>query len=59
MDNTNEGISLETRLRELITAGVIRWNGKKLPPKKPVAINRSPRLASKLVSKERNVNYLS
>jgi len=55
----SEGISLEARMSGLITAGVISWNEKKLPPRKPVTINRGPRLVSSLVSEERNVNYLS
>ena len=53
-----EGISLEARLEGLVAAGFISWNGKKLPPGKPVAINRGPGLASDIVSENRDVDYL-
>lgn len=55
----SEGVSLEARLHGLVAAGVLSWNGKNLPTRKPVAINRGQRLVSDLVSEDRNVNYLS
>ena len=54
-----EGESLEERLQGLISAGVISWNGKKLPPRKPMIVNRGPGLASDIISEDRNVDYLS
>ena len=54
----SEGVSLEARLHGLAAAGVISWNGKKLPPRKPMIINRGPRLASDIVSENRDVSYL-
>ncbi len=53
-----EGVSLEARLQGLIAAGVIHWNKKKLTPRRPVAINRGVRLASDIVSEDRDVTYL-
>ncbi|MCC7188913.1 MAG: type II toxin-antitoxin system prevent-host-death family antitoxin [Anaerolineales bacterium] len=42
-------ITLEQRVKALQEAGIIAWNGQKLPPRKPVAVNNSDKLASDLV----------
>ncbi len=45
--------SIETRLRALQEAGLLEWNGKKLPATKSAVINRSGKLMSDLVSEMR------
>lgn len=50
--------SLEERMQGLVAAGIVRWNGKKFSPGKPVAINRGPGLVSDIVSENRDVSYL-
>lgn len=47
-------ITLEERVNALQQAGIIAWSGKKLPRRKPVAINRGKKLASDLVVEMRN-----
>ncbi len=44
---------IHERLRLLVTAGLVEWNGCKLPPYQPRAVNRSDRLLSDLVAEER------
>jgi prevent-host-death family protein len=46
-------MSLEERLHLMVPAGVAEWNGKKLKPYKPVAINRGDRQISDLVVEDR------
>lgn len=40
---------LMDRVKALQDAGLIAWNGKKLKPAKPVAVNKSNKLASDIV----------
>ena len=47
-------ITLEQRIKALQEAGVIAWSGKKLPRRKPVAVNRGKKLASDIVVEMRN-----
>lgn len=47
-------ITLEERVNALQQAGIIAWSGKKLPRRKPVAINQGKKLASDLVVEMRN-----
>lgn len=54
-----EGSPTESRLQGLIAAGVLRWNGEKLPSRSPAAINQSASSASDLISEDRDVDYLS
>lgn len=53
------GPTLEDRLKMAVDTGVISWNGQKLPPREPVAVNRGPGLISDLVVEDRDVDYLS
>ena len=45
--------SLEERLNGMVAAGLAEWDGKKLKPYKPVAINRGERQVSDLVIEDR------
>jgi prevent-host-death family protein len=45
--------TLEERLQAMVDAGLAEWNGQKLKPYKPVAVNRGPRLLSDLVVEDR------
>jgi prevent-host-death family protein len=40
---------IEARIKALVEAGVILWNGKKLKPVKPVTLNKSDKLASDII----------
>ncbi|GER79899.1 MAG: type II toxin-antitoxin system prevent-host-death family antitoxin [Anaerolineales bacterium] len=42
------------RMKALVDAGVILWNGKKLKPVKPAIINKSDKLASDIIIEMRN-----
>ncbi len=48
-----QGLSLTERLEELQQAGLIRWNGKKLPPVKPVAKLRGKKTIADIIIEER------
>ena len=45
--------SLEERMQGLVAAGLAVWDGQKLKPYKPVAINRGERQVSDLVVDDR------
>ena len=45
--------SVEERLHAMVAAGLAEWNGQKLKPYKPVAINRGERRVSDLVVEDR------
>ena len=45
--------SLEERLYAMIVAGQAEWNGQKLEPYQPVAVNRGDRQVSDLVVEDR------
>jgi len=45
--------SIEERLHAMVAAGLAEWNGQKLKPYKPVAINRGDRQVSDLVVEDR------
>jgi prevent-host-death family protein len=42
-----------SRLKKLVEAGVVEWNGHFVPPYQPKAVNRSKHLLSDLVAEER------
>jgi len=48
-----QGLSLAERLEELQRAGLIRWNGKKLPPAKPVAKLRGKKTIAQIIIEDR------
>jgi prevent-host-death family protein len=45
--------TLEERLQTMVDAGLAEWNGQKLKPYKPKAVNRSSHLLSDLVIEDR------
>lgn len=45
--------TLEERLQAMVDAGLAEWNGQKLKPYKPKAVNRSHHLLSDLVIEDR------
>ena len=45
--------SLEERMQAMVAAGLAEWNGQKLEPYKPVAINRAEGQVSDLVVEDR------
>lgn len=45
--------SVEERLQELVAAGVVDWNGRKLEPMTPVAKTRGPKTVSDLLLEDR------
>ena len=45
--------TLEEKMQALQDAGVLRWGGKKLPPREPVAENESDRMVSDLLLEDR------
>ena len=45
--------SLEERLNGMVAAGLVEWDGQKLKPYKPVAINHGERQVSDLVIEDR------
>ena len=50
--------TVEEKLQAMVDAGLAEWNGKKVSPGKPVAINRSDKQLSDLVVEDRDVDYL-
>jgi prevent-host-death family protein len=50
--------SLEDRIRDLAAAGLVRWNGEKLAPFKPLVVNRGDVQVSDLVVEDRDIDYL-
>jgi prevent-host-death family protein len=50
--------TLEARMQRLVEAGIVRWNGKKLKPREPIAINRGPRQVADLVAEDREIDNL-
>ena len=50
--------TLNEKLQAVVDAGLAEWNGKKVKPGEPVAINRSKKQVSELVSEDRDVDYL-
>ena len=44
-----ESMDVEARVKALIKAGAVAWNGKKLRDIEPMAVNRSNKLASDVV----------
>ncbi len=51
--------TLEKRLKGLVQAGLVEWNGEKYQPKSPAARNRSSKQLSDLVIEDRDGNHLS
>jgi prevent-host-death family protein len=51
-------LTIQEKLQTVVDAGLAEWNGKKVKPGKPVAINRSAKQISDLVMEDRDVNYL-
>jgi len=51
-------LTIQEKLQTVVDAGLADWNGKKVKPGKPVAINRSAKQISDLVVEDRDVNYL-
>jgi prevent-host-death family protein len=51
--------SLNERMNQLVEAGFLSWNGKKLPTREPSVVNQSSQLVSDLVTEGREVDYLS
>lgn len=45
--------TVEERLHTLMFAGLVEWNGRKLPPYRPKTANRGDRLLADLVVKDR------
>jgi len=45
--------NMTNRLKSLVEAGVVEWNGLSVPNYQPKAINHSQRLLSDLISEER------
>ena len=50
--------TLEECLQAMVAAGLADWNGQKLTPRKPAAVNRGKKQISDLVAEERSVDYL-
>jgi prevent-host-death family protein len=50
--------TLEEKLQSVVDAGLAEWNGKKVKPGKPVAVNRGKKQVSDLVTEDRNVHPL-
>ena len=49
---------LEDKLQALGDAGLLEWNGKKVNPLPPVALNRGAKQISDLLAEDRDVHYL-
>lgn len=45
--------SLETRIQEMIQAGLLAWNGQKFAPQTPVARTRGERTVAELLLEDR------
>ena len=50
--------TIQAKLMAMVDAGLAEWNGKKVRPGKPVAINRGKKQVSDLVAEDRDVDYL-
>ena len=50
--------TIEEKLQSVVDAGLAEWNGEKVKPGKPVAVNRGKKQVSDLVTEDRNVDYL-
>ena len=50
--------TIQEKLQIVVDAGLAEWNGKKVKPGKPVAINRSAKQISDLVAEDRDVNNI-
>jgi prevent-host-death family protein len=50
--------TLEEKLQAVVAAGVAEWNGKKLQPSQPAAVNRASQQIANLVAEDRDVDYL-
>ncbi len=50
--------TVEERLQAMVAAGLADWNGQKMKPRKPAAVNRSKKQISDLVAEDRSVDYL-
>ena len=46
-------VSLEERMQGMVAAGLAEWDGQKLKPYKPLAVNRGERQVSDMVVKDR------
>ena len=46
------------KLQAMVGAGLAEWNGKKVSPARPVAINRGQKQIADLVAEDRDVDYL-
>ncbi len=44
---------LEDRLQAMVSAGIAEWNGQKMKPYRPAAVNRGERQVSDLVVEDR------
>ena len=50
--------TVQERLQLIVAAGLAEWNGQKLQPHAPAAVNRGSKLVSDLVVDDRGVDYL-
>jgi len=50
--------NLDEKLRTMVEAGLAEWNGQRLKPRKPKAVNRGKKQISDLVAEDRDVNHL-
>jgi hypothetical protein len=50
--------NIDEKLQAVVEAGLAEWNGKKITPVQPPAINRGPKQLSDLVAEDRDVDYL-
>ncbi len=50
--------TLQEKMQNVVDAGLAEWNGKKVRPSKPAAINRGAKQISDLVVEDRDVNHL-
>ena len=48
-----QSLSVETRVQELVQAGLVAWNGRKLAPLAPVAHTRGSRMVADLLLEDR------
>jgi len=46
-------VDLSSRLKKLVEAGVVEWNGQPVPAYQPKAVNRGKKLLSDLVAEDR------
>jgi prevent-host-death family protein len=50
--------TIQEKLQIVVVAGLAEWNGKKVKPGKPAAINRGAKQISDLVAEDRDANHL-